>query len=89
MLSLYTDVPVEEAIENALIELHSSDEVPETPRSAMKSLLRLAVANVHLKCNKMQKKPICQINLLPIFKTNAFELNVHRQVKTVLQIVKR
>ena len=51
--SLYTNVPVEEAIEIALKELYSSDEVPEIPRSAMKSLLRLAVTNVHFKCNKM------------------------------------
>ena len=51
--SLYTNVPVEEAIEIALIELYSIDEVPEIPRSAMKSLLRLAVTNVHFKCKKM------------------------------------
>ena len=51
--SLYTNVPVEEAIEMTLKELYSSDEVPEIPRSAMKSLLRLAVTNVHFKCNKM------------------------------------
>ena len=51
--SLYTNVSVEEAIEIALKELYSSDEVPEIPRSAMKSLLRLAVKNVHFKCNKM------------------------------------
>ena len=36
----------------ALKELYSSDEVPEIPRSAMKSLLRLAVTNVHFKCKK-------------------------------------
>ena len=30
-----------------------------------------------------------KLKLLPIFKTNVFELYVHRQVKTVLQIVKR
>ena len=35
--SLYTNVPVEEAIEIALKELYSSDEVPEIPRSAMKT----------------------------------------------------
>ena len=51
--NLYTNVTVEEAIEIALRELYSSDEVPEIPRSAMKSLLRLAVTNVHFKCNKM------------------------------------
>ena len=51
--SLYTNVPVEEANEIAFKELYSSDEVPEIPRSAMKSLLRLAVTTVHFKCNKM------------------------------------
>ena len=51
--SLYTNVSVEEAIEIALKKLHSSDEIPEIPRSAMKSLLRLAVTNVHSMCNKM------------------------------------
>ncbi|XP_075241616.1 uncharacterized protein LOC142336591 [Convolutriloba macropyga] len=51
--SLYTNVLDEEAIEIALKELYSSDEVPEIPRSAMKSLSRLAVTSVHFKCNKM------------------------------------
>ena len=46
---LYINVPVEEAIEIALNELYSSDEVPEIPRSAMKSLLRVIVTNVHFK----------------------------------------
>ena len=50
--NLYTNVPVEEAIEIALKELYSSDEVPEIPRSAMKSLSRLLVTNFHFKCNK-------------------------------------
>ena len=47
--SLYRNVPVEEAIEIALNELYSSNEASEIPRSAMKSLLRLAVTNVHSK----------------------------------------
>ena len=51
--SLNTNVPIEEAIEIALKELYSSDEVPEIPRSAMKSLLRLAATNDHFKCNKI------------------------------------
>ena len=56
--SLYTNVPVEEAIETALKELYSSDEVPETPRSAMKSLLRLAVKMFMLsviKCGTLNR----------------------------------
>ena len=52
--SFYTNVPVEEAIEISLKELYSSDGVPEIPRSAMKRLLRLAVTNLHFKCNKMR-----------------------------------
>ena len=51
--SLFTYVPVEEAIETALKELYSGDEIPESPRSAIKSLLILAVTNVHFKCNRM------------------------------------
>ena len=51
--NLYTIVPVEEAIEIALRELYSSDEASEIPRSAMKSLFRLAVTNVYFKCFKM------------------------------------
>ena len=43
--SLYTKVPLK--------ELYASDEVLETSSSAMKSLLRLAVTNVHFMCNKM------------------------------------
>ena len=51
--SLYTNVPVDQAHEIAFNELYSSDEFPEVLRSTMKSLLRLAVTNVHFKCNKM------------------------------------
>ena len=51
--SLYTIVPIEEAIEIALQELYSSDEVPEILRSAMKSFLRLVLKIVHFKINKM------------------------------------
>ena len=43
--SFYINVPAQEAIEVALIELYSSGEVPEIPRSAMKSLLGLAVTD--------------------------------------------
>ena len=48
---LHTNVPVDEAIEIAFKELYSSEEVPVIPRTAMKNLLRLAVPNVHFKCN--------------------------------------
>ena len=49
--SLYTNVPLGEAVEIALRELYSSIPAPDIPRSAMKSLLKLAVTNVHFKCN--------------------------------------
>ena len=51
--NLYTNVKVEEAIEVSIKELYSRDEIPEISRSAVKSLLRLAVTNIHFKCNKM------------------------------------
>ena len=47
--SLFTNVSIEEAIEIAFKELYSSDEVPETQRSAM----RVAVAKFHSKSDKM------------------------------------
>ena len=46
--NLHTNLTVEEVIEILLMQLYSSDEVPENPRSAMKTLL-----NFHIKCNKM------------------------------------
>ena len=49
--SLYTNVPFRQAIEIALRELYSTNLFPDIPRSAMKSLLKLAVTNVHFKCN--------------------------------------
>ena len=42
--------------------------------------------NVSKKCKGNQ---FVKLKLLPIFKTNVFDLYFHRQVKTVLQIVKR
>ena len=50
---LYTNVPVGEAIKIALRELYSSNLAPEITRSAMKRLLKLAVKNVHFKCNSI------------------------------------
>ena len=49
--SLYANVPVGEAIEIALRELYLGNLAPDIPRSAMKSLLKLAVTNVLFKCN--------------------------------------
>ena len=43
----------EEAFEITLKELHFSDEVLEIPRSAMNSILKLAVTKAHFKCKKI------------------------------------
>ena len=51
MVSLYTNVPVKEAIDVALRELYSAPNPPDIRRGTMKHLLRLAVTNVHFKCN--------------------------------------
>ena len=50
--SLYTNVPVKEAINIALRSLYARDDKPEIPRTTMKRLLELAVTNVHFKCNE-------------------------------------
>ena len=43
--SLYTNAPVNEAIEIAVRSLYSSDHAPEMSRSKLKTLLKLAVTN--------------------------------------------
>ena len=48
---MYTNVPVGEAIEIALRVHYSSNLAADIPRTAMKSLLKLAVTNVHFICN--------------------------------------
>ena len=49
-----TDVDEDEdTIEIALRDMYSSDEVSEIPRSAMTSISRLAITNIHFKCNKL------------------------------------
>ena len=49
--SLYTNVPVSEAIEIALRSIYSSDNAPDIKQSALKLLLKLAVTKVHFKNN--------------------------------------
>ena len=51
-----------------------------------KNCLRKTDENFLHRCKRNQ---FVKLKLLPILKTNVFELYVHRQVKTVLQIVKR
>ena len=50
--SLYTNIPVKEAINIALRSLDARDDKPDIPRTTMKRLLELAVTNVHFKCNE-------------------------------------
>ena len=57
--SLYTNVPVNETIEIALKSLYSSDHAPEMSKSTLKTLLKLAVTNVCLKCNARR---FCQVD---------------------------
>ena len=49
--SLYTNVPLKEAIENALQKLYSQESPPEIQRATMKRLLNMAVSKVYFKCN--------------------------------------
>ena len=49
--SLYTNVPLKEAVEIALRRLYEQVNPPETSRKTMKKLLNLAVSKVHFKCN--------------------------------------
>ena len=49
--SLYTNVPLKEAVEIDLRSLYEQVNPPETSRKTMKKLLNLAVSKVHFKCN--------------------------------------
>ena len=50
--SLYTNVPLKEAIHIALRKLYEQDEPPSIARKTMKIPLNMAVSQVHLKCNE-------------------------------------
>ena len=52
MKSLYTNVPLKEAIDIALRKLYVQDEPPSIARKTMKRLLNMAVSQVHFKCNE-------------------------------------
>ena len=49
--SLYTFVPLKEAVEIAPRRLYERVNPPETSRKTMKKLLNLAVSKVHFTCN--------------------------------------
>ena len=48
--SLYTNVPLKEAVEIAPRRLYEQVNPPEISRKTMKKLLNLAVSKVHFKC---------------------------------------
>ena len=50
MKSLYTNVPLKEAIGIALQKLYSQESPPEIQRATMKKLLKMAVSKVYFKC---------------------------------------
>ena len=50
--SLYTNVPLKEAIDIALRKLYEQDEPPSFARKTTKRLLNMAVSQVHFKCNE-------------------------------------
>ena len=52
VMSLYTNVPLKEAIDIALRKLYEQDEPPSIARKTMKRLLNMAVSQVHFKCNE-------------------------------------
>ena len=49
--SLYTNVPLKEAVEIALRRLYEQVNPPETSRKTMKKLLNLALSKVNFKCS--------------------------------------
>ena len=49
--SLYTNVPLKEAVEKALRRLYGQINPPDISRTTMKKLLNLAASKVHFKCN--------------------------------------
>ena len=54
--SLYTNVPLKEAVEIAQRRLFEQVNPPEASRKTKKKLLNLAVSKVHFKCNGLWYK---------------------------------
>ena len=52
MKSLYTNVPLKEAIAIALRKLYEEDEPPSIGRKTLKRLFNMAVSQVHFKCKE-------------------------------------
>ena len=71
--SLYTNVPLKEAIDIALRKLYEQDEPPSIARKTMKRLLNMAVSQVHFKCNEtwyIQKDGLIMGASLAVILTN-------------------
>ena len=49
--TLYTNIPLKEAIEIALQKLYSQESPPEIQRASSKMLLNMAISKVYFKCN--------------------------------------
>ena len=90
--SLYTNVPVNEAIEIALRSLYSSDHAPEISRSTLKALLKLAVTNVWCRCND---RWFCQVDGLAMGASLAVSLVIiwmksfEHQIKSTKEIINK
>ena len=90
--SLYTFVPVNDAIEIALRSLYSSDHAPEMSRSTLKTLLKLAVTNV---CFKNHDRWFCQVNglamraSLAVTLANIWMKSFENQIKSTKKIINK
>ena len=76
--SLYTNVPVKEAINIALRSLYARDDKSDIPRTTMKRLLELAVTNVHFKCNESwycQKDGLAMVASLAVILANLWMIS--------------
>ena len=81
--SLYTNVPLEEAIDIALRKLYEQDEPPSIARKTIKRLLNMAVSQVHFKCNEtwyVQKDGLAMGTSLAVILANLWM----QQYKTAL-----
>ena len=89
--SLYTNVPVNEAIELALSKLYNSDQVHEMPTSTLKTLLKLAVTKISFKCND---RWFCQVDGLAMGASLAESLAINwtsfeHQIKSTEKIINK
>ena len=83
MKSLYTNVPLKEAIDIALRKLYEPGEPPSIARKTMKRLLNMAISQVHFKCNEtwyVQKDGLAMGASLAVILANLW----HKQYETAL-----